>query len=408
MHQEKLSIRFIIYSSKLNKQGVCPIYLRLTYKKKRTQFSTGQFVNPNDWNSKKQLAISNSKNNSILNAELALIKSKVEKAYLKLQLEDNDFTVDDILLKYLNKKIKKEDGVVSYFKKYLAKQEKLIGKDIQQATWNKFNYVCNHVTSFIYSKYKKKDYSLENLNQQFLDDFEYYLKAVKNQKQVTINKSIQRFRKAIKIAVSEGYLDKDPFMLHKPKRVIKNVVFLSQIELEKIEHHGFRQSRLELVRDLFIFCCYTGLAYNEMNNLKKHHIIDGFDGNKWIQMKRQKTGKDISVPLLPKAAEIIEKYTSESEYVLPKLSNQRINSYLKEIAGIIGVEKRITHHTARKTFASTVLLYNNVPMEIVSELLGHSSISITEDYYGKVVQKRVSDEMKKLNKKINKQKRPKL
>ena len=408
MHQEKLSIRFIIYSSKLNKQGVCPIYLRLTYKKKRTQFSAGQFVNPDDWNSKKQLAVSNSKNNSILNAELALIKSKLEKAHLKLQLEDIDFTVDDILLKYLNKKIKKEDGVVSYFKKYLAKQEKLIGRDIQQATWNKFNYVCNHVASFIYSKYKKKDYPLEKLNQQFLDDFEYYLKTAKNQKQVTINKAIQRFRKPIKIAISEGYLNKDPFMLHKPKRVTKSVVFLSQKELEKIENHKFHQSRLVLVRDLFIFCCYTGLAYNEMNNLKKNHIIDGFDGNKWIQMKRQKTGKDISVPLLPKASEIILKYNSESEYVLPKMSNQKINSYLKEIAGSIGINKRVTHHTARKTFASTVLLYNNVPMEIVSELLGHSSISITEDYYGKVVQKKVSDEMKKLNKKINKQKRPKL
>jgi len=203
------------------------------------------------------------------------------------------------------------------------------------------------------------------------------------------------------VTVFTGLCNKDPFMLHKPKRVTKSVVFLSQKELEKIENHKFHQSRLELVRDLFIFCCYTGLAYNEMNNLKKNHIIDGFDGNKWIQMKRQKTGKDISVPLLPKAAEIIEKYTLESEYVLPKLSNQRINSYLKEIAVIIGIEKRITHHTARKTFASTVLLYNNVPMEIVSELLGHSSISITEDYYGKVVQKKVSDEINKLVKHIN-------
>ncbi|WP_335965756.1 site-specific integrase [Galbibacter sp. PAP.153] len=313
MHQEKLSILYVVSKTKTNKRGVCPIICRITFKKKRKPFNTGLFVNPDDWNSKKQLAESNGKNNAILNAELSLIKTKIEKSYLKLQLEENDFIVDDILQKYLNKKIKKEDGVVSYFKKYLDKQEKLIGKDIQKATWNKFNYVCNHVVSFIYSKYRKKDYPLEKLNQQFLNDFEYYLKTAKSQKQVTINKSIQRFRKPIKIALSEGYLDKDPFMLHKPKRVIKSVVFLSQKELEKIENHSFHQSRLELVRDLFIFCCYTGLAYNEMNNLKKHHLIDGFDGNKWIQMKRQKTGKDISVPLLPKAFEILLKYNSESE-----------------------------------------------------------------------------------------------
>src|SRR5690606_5474882 len=142
MYQETIIILFYLNKSKINQKGICPIKCRITYLKKRKEFSTGQFVNPDDWNSKKQLAVSNSKNNSILNAELALIKSKLEKAHLKLQLEDNDFTVDDILLKYLNKKIKKEDGVVSYFKKYLAKQEKLIGKDIQQATWNKFNYVC--------------------------------------------------------------------------------------------------------------------------------------------------------------------------------------------------------------------------------------------------------------------------
>jgi len=310
--------------------------------------------------------------------------------------------VDDILQKYLNKKVKKEDGVISYFKKYLDKQEKLIGRDIQKATWNKFNYVCTHVSSFIYSKYKKKDYPLEKLNQQFLDDFEYYLKTEKNQRQITINKAIQRFRKPMRIAVSEGYIDRDPFSLHKPKRVAKSVVFLNQEELQKLENYILQQNRLNLVRDLFIFCCYTGLAYNEMNTLKREHLIKGFDGNKWIQMKRQKTGKDISVPLLPKANEIIKKYTSESEYVLPKMSNQKINSYLKEIAAIVGIEKRVTHHTARKTFASTVLLYNDVPMEIVSELLGHSSISITEGYYGKVVQKKVSEQMYSLSKRLQK------
>lgn len=401
MHQEKLSIRFIIYPSKTNKQGVCPIYSRLTYKKRRIQFSTGQFVNSDDWESKKQLALSNSKDNSILNAELALIKAKIEKAHLSIKLEGIDFTVDDILNKYLNKKIKKEDGVVNYFKKYLAKQKKMIGKDIKQATWNKFNYVCNHLASFIYNKYKKRDFPMEKLNQQFLDDFEYYLKTVRNQKQVTVNKGIQRFRKPIKVAVSEGYLDKDPFLLHKPKRVAKSVIFLSQKELEKIENHHFSQKRLAIVRDLFVFCCYTGLAYHEMSELKRAHLIEGFDGNTWIQMKREKTGKEISVPLLPKAERIIAKYNSDSKYVLPKLSNQKINSYLREIVDIVGIEKRVTHHTARKTFASTILLYNDVSIEIVSELLGHSSISITEEYYGKVVQKRLSECIAKLGKKLN-------
>ena len=236
---------------------------------------------------------------------------------------------------------------------------------------------------------------------QFLVDFEYFLKTELNQVQVTINKTIQRFRKAIKEAVGEGSLSKDPFTLHKPGKVRKEVVFLSTDELEILEKHHFTQPRLELVKDLFIFCCYTGLAYHEMSNLKKEHIIKGFDGNQWIQMKRKKTDKLISVPLLPKAKMILDKYQDTGGYALPRFSNQKINSYLKEIAGVVGINKPISHHMARKTFASTVLLYNDVPMEIVSELLGHSSIKITQDYYGKVVQKRVSQEIERISNKLS-------
>jgi len=164
-----------------------------------------------------------------------------------------------------------------------------------------------------------------------------------------------------------------------------------------LENYQFTQERLQYVKDWFVFSCYTGLAYNEIKNLKKQHIVEGFDRMMWIEMKREKTQKNIAVPILPKAQELIDKYFDDnSEVVFDVCSNQRYNSYLKEIASILGITKRLTTHTARKTFASTVLLYNDVPMEIVSQLLGHSSITITEDSYGKVVQKKVSEQMKKL------------
>ena len=231
------------------------------------------------------------------------------------------------------------------------------------------------------------------------NDFEYYLKVEKKQAQITINKSIQRFRKPVKVAVAEGYLDKDPFMLYKTKSAKKEVVFLSVEELKILEGYEFSQPRLEDVKNMFIFCCYTGLAYAEMSALKSKHITIGFDDLKWIRMERKKTGKFINIPLFPQALKILKLYEKEA-YLLPVISNQRFNSYLKEIAAIIGIEKRLTHHTARKTFASTVLLYNNVPMEIVSELLGHSNMSITQKYYGKIVMKKVSEEVKKLNRRI--------
>tara|TARA_R110000868_G_scaffold82956_2_gene233999 strand:- start:627 stop:1838 length:1212 start_codon:yes stop_codon:yes gene_type:complete len=400
MNQESLSVLFYLNKAKTNQRGICPLYCRITFKKKRKQFSTGFFVNPNNWNSKKQMVKEQNETSDIINAQLLLISQKIQNAFLFLKVQNLEFNVDEILDMYLNKKIKKEGNVVSYFKRYLAVQSKLINKDIKPVTWKKFGYVCNHVASFISTKYNRRDYSLNKLNQQFLTDFEYYLKTEKNQKQVTVNKVIQRFRKPIKLAVSEGYLDQDPFINHKPNRTKKEVVFLSVEELNLLEKHHFEQSRLELVRDLFVFCCYTGLAYHEMANLKKEHLVNGFDGNQWIQIKREKTSKLISVPLLPKALILIDKYESVSDYVLPKFSNQKINSYLKEITGIVGIKKTITHHIARKTFASTILLYNDVPMEIVSELLGHSSLKITQDYYGKVVQKKVGEKMQELSKKM--------
>ena len=387
--------------SKENSKGVCPLYCRITYSGKRKQFSTGIFVDPGHWIAKKQLVITEAPTARNLNGRLAVIRQKLQLAFLALDLEGTPFDVGDITAKYFGKKVRKEVTLVQYFRDYLARQSKLIGKDIKVSTWKKFDYVCSDVEAFLWAKYKVKDIPLRKLKGQFLEEFQYYLKTEKGQKQVTVNKAIQRLRKPVKVAVGEGYLESDPFAQHKPGRVHKEVIFLTKDELEKLEKHDFAQPRLQLVRDLFIFCCYTGLAYREMSNLKKVHIIKGFDGNDWITMKREKTSKDIAVPLLPRAKSIIEKYRSDEDYVLPKFSNQKMNSYLKEIGDIVGFEKSISHHTARKTFASTILLYNDVPMEIVSELLGHSSMKITQEYYGKVVQRRVSEEIDRITNKLS-------
>ena len=400
MNHKSISILFYLNKSKTNKKGLCPIKCRITYKEKRKEFSTGEFMNPSEWNTKHQKARSYSIANQQINLQLEIITANIKKAYLQLQLGGTEFSVEDIFNAYSGKPTTKEVKVIEYFQGFLTKKKRLIGIDIQMSTWKKFNYTCSQVQDFIKWKYGKQDLLLSKLKPQFLHDFEYYLKTERKQKQITVNKALQRFRKPIKEAVGEGSLGKDPFTLHKPGKVRKEVVFLSTDELERFEKHHFVQPRLQLVKDLFIFCCYTGLAYHEMSNLKKEHIVKGFDGNQWIQMTRQKTSKVISIPLLPIAKAILDKYDEVGEYALPKFSNQKINSYLKEIGAIVGINKSISHHMARKTFASTVLLYNDVPMEIVSELLGHSSIKITQEYYGKVVQKRVSEEMERISRKL--------
>lgn len=198
--------------------------------------------------------------------------------------------------------------------------------------------------AFIKWKYNRNEYALKDLKLQFLHDFEYYLKVENEQSQITINKSIQRFRKSIKVAVAEGYLDSDPFMLFKTRSVKKKVVFLSVEELKRLEEYNFSQKRLEDVKNMFIFCCYSGLAFAEMSAFNSKHITIGFDGLKWISMERKKTGRVINIPLLPKALEILKLYENE-DFLLPVRSNQCFNSYLKEITSIVGIEKRFTSYS---------------------------------------------------------------
>ena len=397
MKSKKLSILFVIKSSKQNKKGLCPINFRITYIKRRKEFSTGQFINPVHWNSKTQRASIKEVNSDFINGVLSIIRQNINNAYLRLQLEQDQYEVEDISNLYFGRNGKKEDTLVSYYNKYLAKIKRLIGKDIKESTYKKFQYVKGFLESFVQFKYKTKDIALKRLELLFLEDLEYYLKTEKDLGQSTINKIIQRLRRPVKEAVSEGYLDKDPFMLYKAKTTKTDVVFLSPEELQTFENFTFIQPRLQFVKDLFIFCCYTGLAYNELSRLEHKHVQKGFDGKLWISMKREKTSKDFSIPLLPRAGSLIIKYQSKQSMVFPKISNQKYNSYLKEIAAIIGIEKKLTTHIARKTFASTVLLYNDVPMEIVSELLGHSSMKVTQASYGKIVQKSISKEILRIS-----------
>ena len=400
MTTDNFKILFIEGKNRKNKKNQSPLFCRLTLNGNRKQLSTGINIESEHWDTKNQVILKSHKSAILYNSQLEKIKSKINSIYMILQLQENIFSIEDIHGKYLGKELKKSEFILSYYKQYLAKIKKLVGLEIKDNTYNKFVYVGNHLEAFLKWKYKKTDYPLKELSLQFLNDFDYYLKTEKKQEQITINKTIQRLRTPIKQAISEGYLDRDPFILHKSKTVRKTVIFLTTEELKTLEEAILQQKRLSTIQDLFIFCCYTGLAYNEMANLEKQNIQIGFDDINWIQMKREKTQRQISIPILPKAQEIIAKYSTGSNHIFPPISNQKFNSYLKEISAITGIEKRLTHHIARKTFASTVLLYNDVPMEIVSELLGHSNMVITQESYGKVVQKKVSEEMKKLKLRI--------
>jgi len=396
MNNYKLAILFFLKRNKINRKGKCPIKCRITFLKSRKEFSTGIFINPDYWDSGKQKSFPPTADNANLNNKLSLIYHQIDRAFLMLQILPNDFDVDDIYRKYKGEDSKEEITILGAYDLHNSKTEKLIGIDFNKLSWTRYIESRRKVALFITKYYKRKDVRLKDLDLKFIQDLEYFFKTALKLKQATVYRSIQRVKKIIQFAISENYLQKDPFHLYKNKKHKTVIIYLTDEELKQLEKHSFSQPRLQQVKDLFIFCCYTGLAYAEMSSLTAKNIEIGFDGNEWIQMIRKKTNRKISVPLLPKAKEILEKYNNE----LPSISNQKFNSYLKEISALLSIDKKLTHHIARKTFATTVLLFNNVPMEIVSELLGHSNMNITQSHYGKVVQKKVSDEIHKLNDKL--------
>ena len=206
-------------------------------------------------------------------------------------------------------------------------------------------------------------------------------------------------------AVALDWIPSSPINQFKCSYKNPDRVVLTESEIEILRKKKLHIKRLEEVRDVFIFQCYTGFAYTDLYNFKRNDVLIGIDGEYWLNTFRQKTGTKENVPLLPVALEIIEKYKNhkhciDNNKLLPVNSNFRYNAYLKEIADIVGINKNLTHHIARKTFATTVLLYNGISMEVVSELLGHSKLQVTQDHYAKVVKKRVSNEVSKLKNKL--------
>lgn len=392
-----IKILFVLDKAKSNIKGLAPLRCRITYLGERKPFATGISINPKNWDSTKQLIKPPNDENTYNNNQLSLIKNKINQAFLLLQVKEEPFDVSDIYNQYAGKTLAKEYKLIEYYQIYLDRLKKLIGIEIKKQTWDKFSYIKEDVSKFIKLHYKKSDVKLNDLDFNFISEFEYYSKTELKHKQVTINKALQRLKKVVKQSVINGYLDKNPFEEHKPKKVYPKIIFLTQQELDKLENHTFQSEALTRVKDCYLFCCYTGLAYKEMFELKKEDLITKPDGINWIYKEREKTERTFSVPLiLPKALEIMDAYSSESEFLLPRISNQSFNRLLKEIASTLEISKNLTHHTARKTFASTVLLNNDIPIEVVSKLLGHSKISTTQEYYAELMPEKLSKSLKKL------------
>ena len=400
----RICISFFRWKSRSNPKGEAPIYCRLTQDKIRRQFSTGHYVLAKEWDSEKQRVRSKFRQRRIdlINEDLDMIYNKLYNLESKLIVEGTDNIIEAVYNIYMDK-----DTSVNFFIQLFQKRyevaSKMEGIKFAKYTLWKFRHIMEQTQEYIKWRYGQEDIPLLKIDTSFVLGFEEYLLLEKKLAPITVNKVLQRVKQIIQYGIKCNYIKVDPFVEYKPLKTEKELVFLTEEELNMLENYQFAQEKLGKVRDLYLFSVYTGLAYHEAFTLQRKHIIKGFDKELWINMKRGKTGKAFEVPLLPKAIEIIKKYGelgNDDSYILPRMSNQKMNSYLKEIADIIGIKKRLTHHTARKTFATTILLYNDIPIEIVSSLLGHSSIAITQKHYAKVVNKKVSMCMEELKNKL--------
>lgn len=400
-----LGILLHIRKDKLNKRGEAPIFLRITVNGKRAEISTKHFVVPEKWDSKAGQVKGTKVETKALNRFLFVLKNKAYSIYQKLMEED--VPVSSALIKDLF--YGKENGSKSIFEVFEIHNKKLkerIGIDYSETTYTRFETTLNHVKNFVKLQYGKDDFSLEELNYQFIEDLDHYFKTVRKCNHNTSIKYIKNLKKVISLAVKRNWLNKDPFTQFCVKLEETKRVYLSREELDRLEKKIFKIRRLGMIRDFFVFSCYTGYPYSEIKKLAPNDIQTHFDGSKWIITSRTKNDIQSNVPLLAKAEEMIEKYKNHPDSInrgklFPIPSNVKFNAYLKEIADVCEIEKNLTTHVARHTFATTITLSNDISIETVSAMLGHKSIRTTQ-IYAKVVEEKVSKEMNKLRDKLNK------
>ncbi|WP_369427691.1 site-specific integrase [Pontibacter harenae] len=294
---------------------------------------------------------------------------------------------------------KEEKGImlIEVFQHHNSKMEALVGEEFAPGTLERYTTSLRHTVDFLQWKYQVSDIDIRKVNHALITEYEFYLRSIRKCANNTAVKYIKNFGKIIRICLANGWLTANPFVNYKAKVKKVDRVFLSEEELATMAAKEFAMDRLSQVRDIFLFSCFTGLAYVDVLQLTRADIGRGIDGEKWVIKKRQKTDVASRIPLLPSALQILEKYKDHPQCLndgrlLPVLSNQKMNAYLKEIADLCGIHKPLTFHIARHTFATTVTLLNGVPMESVSKMLGHTNLRTTQ-HYAKILDIKVSEDM---------------
>lgn len=390
------SLLFYLKQQKIYTSGPKPIYMRITVNGKRAEVSAGRDCEPSVWNSHAGRGIGTKSETRALNSYLDTLQTKVMNAHQQLIGAGESITADRLRDQFIGR-AEKAYYIVELFNDHNDQVKALIGNGFEANTLKSYRSSFKHLKAFVQHQYGKTDMDIKKLNHAFIVNYEFYLKSVCKCSGVSAAKYVKHLKKIVNSCLANKWLTDNPFINYRSKAKAKAKEFLMSEELEAIATKSITIERLTQVRDIFIFCCYTGLCYGDVQKLQRHQIAKGVDGEQWIFTTRQKTDTSSRIPLLAIAVDIVNKYADHPQcvnknLVLPVLSNQRMNSYLKEIADVCGITKTLTFHMARHTFATTVTLSNGVPIESVSKMLGHNSIKTTQ-HYAKVLDLKVSKDM---------------
>lgn len=400
------STHFHIVRSKSDRKGLAPVFLRLTVDGKRKEFSITRRIEPEKWNSRTEKVMGNNLLSNEINTHINNIRHRLNKVHQLLSDGQEQITASRMIQELKGERKHQSKMVLEIFKDHNKQMDRLSGKNISKSTAKRYWTCLNHIEQFINQVYKAEDFRVKEIDHQFITRFEYFLKTKRECNHNSALKYVNNFKKIIRIALANQWMDRDPFYNYKVQFESVEREFLNEEEIKALIEKNLHFDRLKLVRDMFVFSCYTGLAYSDVKKLSSGDITTGIDGGKWIRIKRTKTKSLSSIPLLPIAEEIIDRYQDHPEVkkgvcVLPVLSNQKSNAFLKEIGLMCGIKKPLTTHLARHTFATTVTLTNGVPIETVSKMLGHKDLRTTQ-HYAKIVDRKISDDMKELREKLEK------
>jgi len=399
---------FFIRRTRLRKNLEAPVLMRITVNGERTDVSIQRTILPEQWNSDRGCAIANTRFGKELNQCLDQIRLQIYQCHQELMLRNLPVTAAAIKTAFLHGAEDTEvHTLLDLYREHNANLKTSIDKGVSRATYIRHETSRRNLERFLHDVYQREDINLKEITHVFVKDYETYLRTIRNCNNNSTVKYIKNFGKIVKEAMNRDWIQANPFRNIRFHLEEVDKPFLSQGELNKIMTREFAITRIAQVRDVFVFCCFTGLAFIDVKTLTAKDLHQGVDGNLWIRKQRNKSKQWAHIPLLPDARLIIDQYRSNLQcqrkgVLLPVLSNQKMNAYLKEIADLCGIQKNLTTHCARHTFATTVTLANKISMESVSKMLGHSSLAMTMKY-ARILDSTIGLEMSQLAEKMKSQ-----